>query len=188
MNTQISQKENLLYRLLLALVIIALAAALRVAPHPWNFTPIGAMALFSGAIVKDRRLAFAFPVLALFAGDVFVGFYKLTLMLIVYASFLLSVLIGRFLQGHRTVMRIGAATLFGSSQFFLVTNFAVWWLLNSYPKTGAGLASCYLAGLPLFWNTLAGDAVYVTLFFGVFALAERFVPVFREPAPVIPML
>ncbi len=61
MNTQLSQKENLLYRTLLALAIIALAAALRIAPHPWNFTPVGAMALFSGAIIRDRRIAGFFP-------------------------------------------------------------------------------------------------------------------------------
>ena len=182
MNAELSQKENLLYRLLLALVIVVIAAALRIAPHPWNFTPVGAMALFSGAIIKDRRLAFAFPLLALFAGDLFVGFYKLGLMILVYASFLLSVLIGRWLQNHRTALRISASTLLGAAQFFLVTNFAAWWLLNSYPKTSAGLAACYLAGLPFFWNTLAGDAFYCAVFFGAFALAERFVPIIREPA------
>ena len=125
MNAEISQKGNLLYRLLLAVVIIAIAAVLRIAPHPWNFTPVGAMALFSGAIIKDRRLAFAFPLLTLLAGDMFVGFYKLSVMLIVYASFLLSVLIGRFLQGRRALPRIAGATLLGSLQFFLITNFAV---------------------------------------------------------------
>src|SRR5260221_80719 len=71
MNAEISQKETLLYRALLALVLIVLAAALRIAPHPWNFTPVGAMALFSGAVLKDRRLAFLFPLVALFAGDAF---------------------------------------------------------------------------------------------------------------------
>ena len=182
MNAEISQKENLLYRLLLAIAIVVIAAALRIAPHPWNFTPVGAMALFSGAVIKDRRLAFAFPLLALFAGDLFVGFYKPGVMLLVYASFSVSVLIGRFLQGRRTVLRISAGTLLGSVQFFLVTNFAIWWLLNSYPKTSAGLAACYLAGLPFFWNTLAGDALYAIMFFGAFALAERFIPILREPA------
>src|SRR2546421_4100033 len=181
MNTKMSQKGNLLYRTLLALALIALAAALRIAPHPWNFTPVGAMALFSGAVLKDRRLAFLFPLLALFAGDLFVGFHRL--MPIVYSSFLLSVVIGRFLQNRRTVLRVGAATLLGSAQFFLLTNFAVWWLLNSYPKTASGLAACYLAGLALFRNTVTGDALYALLFFGAFAVAERFVPVFREPAP-----
>jgi hypothetical protein len=68
-------------------------------------------------------------------------------------------------------------------QFFLVSNFAVWWLLDSYPKTAFGLAACYLAGLALFRNTVTGDALYALLFFGAFAVAERFVPFFREPAP-----
>lgn len=180
MNAEISQKENLLYRTLLALALIVLAAALRIAPHPWNFTPIGAMALFSGALLKDRRLAFIFPLVALFVGDIFIGFHKL--LPIVYASFLINVVIGLWLRERRTIARISLATLLGVIQFFLVTNFAVWWLLNSYAKTASGLAACYLAGIPFFWNTLAGDAFYSALLFGSFALAERFVAALREPA------
>src|SRR6267378_2277681 len=167
MNAEISQKETLLYRALLALVLILLAAALRMAPHPWNFTPVGAMALFSGAVLKDRRLAFFFPLLALFLGDIFIGFHKL--IPIVYPSFLLNVAIGLWLRDRRTVARVSLATLLGATQFFLITNFAVWWLLGSFPKSAAGLATCYLAGLPLFWNTLAGDAVYAALLFGGYA-------------------
>jgi len=180
MNPQLSQKENLLYRTLLTLAIIALAAALRIAPHPWNFTPVGAMALFSGAVIRDRRLAFFFPILALFAGDVFIGFHKL--MPVVYASFAISVAIGLWLRNRRTLARIGAATLLGATQFFLVTNFAVWAFGLSYPRTGAGLFACYAAGVPFFWNTLAGDAIYAALLFGGFALAERLVPALREPS------
>jgi hypothetical protein len=181
MNTQLSEKENLLYRTLLALAIIAVAALLRIAPHPWNFTPVGAMALFSGAIIRDRRLAFVVPLLALFAGDIFIGFHKL--MPVVYASFLVSVAIGFWLGDRRTVGRITAATLFGAMQFFLVTNFAVWAFGLSYPRNSAGLLACYIAGIPFFWNTLAGDAAYAALFFGGFALAERLFPVLRKPVP-----
>jgi hypothetical protein len=175
MNAEISQKENLLYRTLLALALIVLAAALRIAPHPWNFTPVGAMALFSGAVLKDRRLAFLFPLLALFAGDLFVGFYKLSVMLIVYASFLLSVLIGLWLRDHRTVARISLATLLGAFQFFLVSDFAVWQFMGTYPHNSSGLLACHIAAIPLFWNTLAGDAFYAALLFGGYALAERFI-------------
>ena len=181
MNAELSQKENLLYRTLLALVLIGLAAALRIAPHPWNFTPVGTMALFSGAVLNDRRLAFAFPLLALFAGDLFVGFYNLSVMLIVYASFLVSVAIGLWLRDRRTIARISLATLIGAIQFFLVTNFAAWQFLGGYPHDPSGLRACYIAGIPLFWNTLAGDAAYAALLFGGYALAERFIPVFREP-------
>src|SRR5580658_449867 len=115
-STEMSKTENLLYRTLLALVLIALAAALRVAPHPWNFTPVGAMALFSGAILKDRRLAFVVPLVALFAGDIFIGFHRL--MPVVYASFLVNVAIGFLLRNRRTVAPISATTLIGAIQFF----------------------------------------------------------------------
>ncbi len=181
MNTEMSQKENLLYRTLLALALIVLAAALRIAPHPWNFTPVGAIALFSGAVLRDRRLAFFFPLLTLFLGDIFIGFHKL--MFVVYVSFLINVAIGLWLRDRRTVARITLATLFGAIQFFIVTNFAVWALGSFYPRTVAGLAACYAAGAPFFWNTLAGDALYATLLFGGYALAERIVPALRELAP-----
>jgi hypothetical protein len=179
MNVEISQRETLLYRTLLALVLILLAAAVRIAPHPWNFTPVGAMALFSGAALKDRRLAFLFPLLALFAGDLFIGLYKI--IPIIYASFLISVAIGLWLRDRRTVARISLATLLGAIQFFLVSNLAVWQFMNTYPHNSSGLLACYIAGVPFFWNTLAGDAVYAALFFGGFAFAEHFFPAFREP-------
>ena len=162
----------------LAAIMILLAAVVRILPHPWNFTPIGAMAIFAGAMFRNRRVAFLFPLAALFAGDLFVGIHRL--IPIVYASFLLSVLIGTWLANRRTVLRIGGAVFLGALQFFLVTNFAVWQLLGTYPHTLTGLAACYIAGLPLFGNTLAGDAVYATIFFGIFALAENLSPAFRN--------
>jgi hypothetical protein len=172
--------QAVVLRTLLIFVMIVLAAALRLAPHPWNFTPVGAIALFSGAMTRDRRVAFLFPVLVMFATDFITGFNRLSPL--VYASFLLSVLIGRFLKQKRSVLRIGGATFAGALQFFLITNFGVWAFLNSYPRTAAGLAACYLAGVPFFWNALAGDAVYATLLFGGFFLAEHFSPRLR-PSP-----
>jgi hypothetical protein len=65
-------------------------------------------------------------------------------------------------------------------QFFVITNFAVWALLGSFPRTPAGLMACYMAGPPLFRNTLGGDAIYAALLFGGLALAERTFPVLRE--------
>jgi uncharacterized protein DUF6580 len=173
-----SEKGAVMLRTVLIFAIIVLAAALRLGPHPWNFTPVGAVALFSGAMVRDRRLAFLFPMLVMLATDLLIGFNKLSPL--VYASFLLSVLIGRFLNQKRNLLRVGGATFLGALQFFLITNFGVWAFLNSYPRTGAGLAACYLAGVPFFWNTLAGDAVYTTLLFGGFFLGERLAPRLRQ--------
>ena len=170
--------ESPLLRTILIVALIVLAAALRIAPHPWNFTPVGAMALFCGAVIRDRRLAFLVPVLAMAAGDIFVGFNKLTPL--VYASFLLSVAIGRFLREKHSAARIGGATFVGSLQFFLITNFGVWAFLTSYPRTASGLLACYISGIPFFWNTFASDALYATLLFGSFALVEPLVPAVQE--------
>ena len=163
--------------------IVFAAAALRIAPHPMNFAPIGALALFGGAYFSSKRTAFAIPLVSLIAGDVFIGFHRL--IPYVYASFLVSVAIGFWLRRKRSAPRIGAATLAGAIQFFLITNFAGWaYSIGSYPKTASGLAACYVAGIPLFWNTLAGDAFYVLLLFGGMALAERKFPSLRAPALV----
>ncbi len=167
-------------RLAVLLGMIALAAVLRIVPHPWNLTPVGAMALFAGAMLRNKRAAGFVPLAALFAGDSIIGFHRL--MPVVYASFLVSVAIGFCLRERRTIARVAGAALLGAIQFFIATNFAVWALGGFYPRTAAGLGACYVAGLPFFWNTLAGDALYAGLLFGGFALAERLVPLLRGPA------
>lgn len=160
--------------------IVIVASALRIVPHPLNFTPIGALALFGGAYFSTKRAAVALPLLSLVAGDIFTGFHPL--MPYVYASFLVSVALGFWLRPKKSAMRVGCATLAGAIQFFLITNFALWGSsIGNYPKNAGGLAACYLAGLPLFWNTFAGDAFYVALLFGCMALAEKRFPSLREP-------
>jgi hypothetical protein len=151
--------------------MIFAAAALLVLPHPWNFTPVGAMAIFSGAMFRDRWAGFLLPLAGLFAGDIFIGFHSL--MLIVYLSFAISVAIAHWMAQSRTVARIGGAVFLGALQFFIATNFAMWAIGGFYPRTMAGFAQCFAAAVPLFWNTLAGDALYSVVLFGGFALAEK---------------
>src|SRR5277367_1631844 len=133
MNKDCSVHENLLLRTFIIAIMLLAAAALRLAPHPWNFTPVGAMALFAGAKVGNRWLAMLMPLLVLFAGDLFIGFHRL--IPIVYGSFLLSVAIGRYVADRRSAPALSVATLLGATQFFLITNFAVWALGTTYPLT-----------------------------------------------------
>lgn len=161
--------------------MILLAAIARLIPHPPNFTPVGAMALFGGACLADRRLALLMPFAALFLSDLFLGLH--ILIPVVYASFALNVLLARWLRSRRTVITTVAVTLLGSVQFFVVTNLACWLLW--YPHTWEGLMTCYVAAIPFFQNTLYGDALFATALFGSLAVAERGFPVLREqPVPV----
>src|ERR1700739_3739555 len=106
MNMNQSNGEGKLFqpRTIVILGIVLAAAALRIAPHPMNFAPIGALALFGGAYFTSKRAAFAIPLLSLIAGDIFVGFHGL--IPYVYASFLVSVAIGFWLRRNRSVPRI----------------------------------------------------------------------------------
>jgi len=164
-------------RLLALLSAIVAAAALRLVPHPPNFSPIDAMALFSGAYLGRRSLAFVAPLAALLLSDLVLGFYAG--MAFVYASVALVVLIGWWVSSRRTALRIGAGALAGSVAFFVITNFGMWLFSGFYPLTSAGLAACFVAAIPFFQNTVAGDLFYTVLLFGGFALLERAVPAVR---------
>jgi len=153
-------------------------ALVRLLPHPWNFTPIGAMALFGGATFRNRALGFVVPLASLFVSDLVIGLHSL--MWAVYGTFALMVVMGRWLRGRRRFLPIAGTSLAGSLLFFLITNWAVWLSGMTYPKTIAGLLACYVAAIPFFGNTIAGDAFYAAMLFGGFALLERRVPALRE--------
>ena len=161
-------------RILALLSAILLAAALRLVPHPPNFTPIGAMALFSGAYLGRRALAFVAPLAAMLLSDAVLGFYSG--MWVTYLAVALVALLGAIVLQKRTPVRIGLAAVAGSALFFLVSNFGTWALSGMYPHTAAGLAACYVAAIPFFQNTLAGDLFYATLLFGGFTIAELLIP------------
>ncbi len=174
--------------IVLASMILA-AAASRLIPHPPNFAPIGAMALFSGACFVSRRMAFLVPLAAmllsdlaigLLSGDFSLGFHRL--ILVVYGSFALIVCLGFWLRRHRKAAQITGAALASSVLFFVLTNFGVWAFGSWYPKSWDGFVACYVAAIPFFHNTLMGDAVYSSVLFVGLALAENGFPALREPA------
>ena len=164
-------------RLLALLAAIVVAAALRLVPHPPNFTPIGAMALFSGAYLGRRPIAFAAPLGALLLSDLVLGFYHGQVT--VYFSVALIVMIGMAALTRVSAMRVGAAAIASSVLFFVITNFGVWLFTGFYPRTLAGLEACYVAAIPFFQNTVAGDLFYATLLFGGFKVLELLMPRLR---------
>ncbi len=169
--------KNTRYLILAGMVLAA--AAVRLLPHPWNFTPIGAMALFGGAQFASKRAAFLLPLAALFLSDLVLGFHRL--MPFVYGCFALTVCLGFWVHHQRRAGRIIIASVTSAVVFFLVTNFSVWACFDTYPKTATGLLECYVAGLPFLRNGLLGDLFYAGVLFGGLALAERRFTSLREP-------
>jgi hypothetical protein len=163
----------------LSLSLIILGVLTRVLPHPPNLVAVGAASLFSGARLSGWRayvvpvaiMAITEPILAAMYGfPVFTWVSPF-----VFGSFAVNVWIGSRLRHSESPWKIGAASLAGSTQFFLITNLAVWlWGGgHQYPHTIVGFALCYLAGLPYFARTLAGDLAYAGLLFGAHAWLSR---------------
>ena len=160
-----------------ALSLTVLGAAARLLPHPPNFAPVGATALFGGARLP-RWQAYLVPLVALAVTDPilspFYGFAPYSkYLLFSYLSVLISVWLGRRLRNTESVSRIAAVTVLNSIQFFLITNFGSWLWFQAYPRTAAGLASCYVAAIPFFGWTLASDILYTAVLFGLYAWLRR---------------
>ena len=160
-----------------AVLLVLLGALSRLLPHPPNFVPLGALAIYAGARLP-RRHALWVPLAALALSDLFIDFgtgrRPFTLVRVaVYGSFAAIALAGRLAAGRARPARLATLSVGSSVFFFLVTNFATWAGMGTYPLTWAGLALCYAAGVPWFWNTLAADLIGTAVFFGVDALARR---------------
>lgn len=141
-----------------------------------NFTPIGAMALVGGLYLNKRLLAFAIPVLALFASDLILnntvyassGGFSIfqDYMIWTYGAFLLTVILGFILAKSPTLSKMVVGALGASVLFFVISNFGTWLTSGMYPKNLAGLGACFSAAIPFFRNTLIGNILFVTAFVG----------------------
>lgn len=156
----------------LLVALVSLGAFSRVWNAAPNFTAIGAIALLAGVMLRSRALAVCVPIAAMLASDVLIGFYDWRLMLVVYAALAAPALLGGWLRARLGPGRLIAASLAGSTFFFVVTNFAVW-MGGAYGLTWSGLAACYIAAVPFFKYTLAGDLLFGSALFTAWALASR---------------
>lgn len=159
--------------LIITLMVIA-AAFIRLIPHPPNFAPIAAMALFGGAYFNKKWAAFIIPLAAMFITDLLLGFHAA--MWAVYLSFTLIVLLGMVMIKQKKIGNIFFASVSASVSFFIITNFGVWISTPYYEKTFGGLMACYTAAIPFFHHTLLGDLFFVAILFGLYELAKTKFP------------
>lgn len=163
--------------LITAILLILFAAFSRLLPHPMNFAPITAIALFSG-VYLNKKYAFIVPIAAMILSDFFIGFYPYVYW--VYGTIIILAFVGLWLKKRVEEGTTGkkAAYLFGTTVassviFFLVTNFGVWTSGMFYEMSFKGLMDSYIAAIPFFRNSLAGDLVYVTAMFGIYELVKK---------------
>lgn len=154
--------------------LILAAVIFRIIPHPFNITPIIAVALFAGAKFKDKKWAIIIPIASLFISDVilsYVNHYELlhSTILFTYGSVLLIILLGRLLNNDKlNISKTIGLSLLSSLLFFLISNFGVWLFGNLYTLDIAGLAKCYIMAIPFNKFSWAGDLFFVFALFGIY--------------------
>ncbi len=165
-----------------------------------NFSAIGSLALFCGAMANRNRFSILIPFIALLAGDLMMAgtgkmygdYFTDGYFIYVYAAFALTWFIGRSIKSRIKVSNIVLASVVASVSFFIITNFGSWMQMELiYPRSLAGLGQSYIAGLVFykgdllsnfFLNQVAGDLFFSLVFFGGYLLITR-----QSPDKLIPI-
>jgi len=171
------------------LALCLLAAATRILPHPVNFGPLTAVALFAGYRLGSIKLVVPVVLLTVFLSDVLVNallyhvydaqYFLSPITLSLYTFYVAASLLSTRLSLQKVPILMGSS-LAASVTFFLVSNAAVWASGTTYPGDLAGLMACYIAGLPFFSYTVAGDLFYLSALVLGTAWAERHIPAFQS--------
>jgi len=177
--------------ILFTIILVALATICKFFFGPslsWSgFSPVIAIALFSGFIIKQKDAAFLFPLLAVLISDLVIqGLYELNAFPYAgiysgqwknYLILFTATLIGWALKGRKTTsLVIGAIA--APTVFFLISNFNVWMSQEvMYPKNFNGLMQCYAAGLPFYRNALIAAFVFLPVILVTYNYLMRNKPV-----------
>ena len=163
-------KETIISYLLPVVIILALSLT-RLIPHPWNFSPMLAVGIFSGFYFRQFYLSLFVVIFSMFIGDLLLGFHSL--MFFTYIALAVAVLIGFYVK-HFKFTEILYSGLASSVSFFIITNFGAWLTHGEmYAKNFSGLMQSYVMGIPFFQNTLISTFVYLIFIKLLFDLAVK---------------
>ena len=184
MNTDQLKRE-----FLIAAGLVALCVAVRLGVYegalPYNFAAVASAGLFAGSVLRSKLIALGVPVVSMLAADALIGFSPVTTMIVVYAALTAPMFVGRWLRTTRWSVSLrfcalGMTAVGASLLFYVMTNLETWIMWGMYPRSAAGLLSCYVAALPFFKWTLASNLLFTFGLFGLHAAARA-----RAAAPAL---
>ena len=154
-------------KILFITLFIIVAALMRLIPHPPNFVPITAIAIFAGVKFNNIKIAYTIPISIMLISDLFIGFYSISLF--VYLAFILIITYSSLIKKY-SLKNI----ILSSVMFFVITNFGVW-LMGGYPKSIEGLVLCYTMAIPFFTNSIIADLFFsAILYYGFEKIEKRY--------------
>ena len=169
-------------------LLVIIAAIYRIIPgRPFGFAPQLAMAVFAGAVIRDKKWAFIIPVLSMFISDLFYqvlysggmtsmpGFYEGQWQN--YILFALLVFVGMAIK-KLNVIQIATASLAAPTLYFLASNFLVWASNGTTrgldrPKTFNGLMQCYADAIPFYRMSILATFVFSAILFGTYLFIQN---------------
>ncbi len=167
--------------IIIGTALVLFAAILKVATFPFSINPIIAISLFSGVVIKDKKLAFLMPLMAMFVSDLMLevfniapGFYGYG-QIGNYASLLLVTVLG-FSMKQIAPLKVAGYSVASTILFFILSNTNCFFFdtFNTYGTGFQGWATCLAAGIPFVKNGLAVDLGFSVLLFGTYTLANKF--------------
>ncbi len=175
------KKQNMSL-LIIAIMMILVAAISRLVLYPHNFSPIIGMALFSGAVIKDKKLAFLMPLLAMFISDVLFEAFKVAPgfwgwgQVLHYLLYALITCFG-FLLKKINVLNVVIFSVVSTIGFYIFSNtisfFVDMQVYHYYATNFKGYLDCMIAGLPFMEKGLLVDLGYCAILFGGYYLMEK---------------
>lgn len=176
-----------LYSLQITLLIVVIAGLYRAIIAPGNdilsanFTPLCAIALFSGAQISSAKLKYLTPILVLLLSDYFLYIKTPTQgttalfypgWMWVYGSILISVYLGAKIIHRASLTPILLGAISASLCHWLISDAGYFFsgginILTGqpYPSSLVGLIQCIIMGFPFFKKTLLATVLFSLLFF-----------------------
>jgi len=147
---------------MLALGLFFIGMVSRFMFHVPNFSPVIALALFSGAYV-NKRYAVIMPVLLMALTDLILGMYNSVFF--TWIAIGLAAALGIRLRARKTFGAVLLNSILSAVLFFIISNFGVWLMSGMYVHNMSGLASCFVLAIPFFRNTLLSTLIYSAILF-----------------------
>lgn len=165
-------KFNSSFIIISALIVVA--ASLRILFNEysiWNFSPVAAIALFSGVRFNDKKIAFIVPISIMLLTDFIIGVHQY--MWSVYFSLSLVTVLGIVISKKENIISILFGSITSSVLFYLITNLVFFYSQSQYPYNLSGQIASYTAAIPFFGNTLMSDLFFNGVLFGSWYLIKR---------------
>ena len=175
-NIMLMNKQNST-QFIIAVLLILIAAISRVIMYPDNFSPIIGMAIFAGATLKDKRLAFILPIFSMLLSDIMFEVFNIAPgfwgwgQLVGYGILALITIIAFNLKKVNVKNVIGYS-LMSSVIFYVLSNLSFFLIDNpvyhTYTHDSNGFMQCYIQALPFLRTSLVADLVYSGILFGTY--------------------